>query len=196
VVLEQVEKPWSRPVPGDHADGVDIGHYGWDLVPRTTLAALISRIRRTPGLRWLRLSSGLPAYFTRERERSSAARRCGPSSAPAAAERERPGAQLMRRPYNTACTGALVERPRRRHPRSRPRDRPDRRPPRRARRGLRGDPRPRARVPYSYLHVFAYSDAGHEAARLPERVPSRAIRERSRGSGSWAAREPWRSGAA
>ncbi|PYO27721.1 MAG: tRNA (N(6)-L-threonylcarbamoyladenosine(37)-C(2))-methylthiotransferase MtaB, partial [Candidatus Rokuibacteriota bacterium] len=35
--------------------------------------------------------------------------------------------------------------------------------------------------PCSYLHVFAYSDRkGTEAARLPERVPSRAIRERSR----------------
>jgi threonylcarbamoyladenosine tRNA methylthiotransferase MtaB len=36
-------------------------------------------------------------------------------------------------------------------------------------------------LPFSYLHVFAYSDRrGTEAARLPERVPSNLIRERSR----------------
>jgi threonylcarbamoyladenosine tRNA methylthiotransferase MtaB len=36
-------------------------------------------------------------------------------------------------------------------------------------------------LPFSYLHVFAYSDRkGTEAARLPERVPPAAIRERSR----------------
>jgi threonylcarbamoyladenosine tRNA methylthiotransferase MtaB len=35
-------------------------------------------------------------------------------------------------------------------------------------------------LPFSYLHVFSYSDRkGTEAARLDGRVPSRAIRERS-----------------
>src|SRR5215472_7591238 len=46
--------------------GVDIGHYGWDLYPRTSLAALVRRIADVRGLRWLRLSSVLPAYFTPE----------------------------------------------------------------------------------------------------------------------------------
>jgi threonylcarbamoyladenosine tRNA methylthiotransferase MtaB len=44
--------------------GVDMGHYGADLTPRTTLAALLGRLVEIPGLRWLRLSSVLPAYFT------------------------------------------------------------------------------------------------------------------------------------
>src|SRR5205814_3101275 len=46
--------------------GVDLGHYGADLVPRTSLAALLARLVTISGLRWLRLSSLLPAYFTGE----------------------------------------------------------------------------------------------------------------------------------
>jgi threonylcarbamoyladenosine tRNA methylthiotransferase MtaB len=46
--------------------GVDLGHYGTDLTPRTSLAALLVRLTRAPGLRWLRLSSLLPAYVTDE----------------------------------------------------------------------------------------------------------------------------------
>ena len=40
--------------------GVDLGHYGWDLQPRTTLAALVKRLLDVRGLGWLRLSSVLP----------------------------------------------------------------------------------------------------------------------------------------
>ena len=46
--------------------GVDLGHYGRDLSPRTTLAALLRAVAGVPGLRWVRLSSVLPTYFTPE----------------------------------------------------------------------------------------------------------------------------------
>ena len=36
--------------------GVDLGHYGWDLAPRTTLAALLRDVVEIRGLRWVRLS--------------------------------------------------------------------------------------------------------------------------------------------
>ncbi|HUK64146.1 MAG TPA: MiaB/RimO family radical SAM methylthiotransferase, partial [Dongiaceae bacterium] len=44
--------------------GVDLGHWGADLIPRSNLAALLVRLVQIRGLRWLRLSSMLPAYFT------------------------------------------------------------------------------------------------------------------------------------
>src|SRR5439155_4136535 len=46
--------------------GVDIGHYGWDLGPRTSVAALVAKLAEVGGLRCLSLSSVLPAYFTPE----------------------------------------------------------------------------------------------------------------------------------
>ena len=182
VVLEQVETLVAAGYREITLTGVDIGHYGWDLVPRTTLAALISRIADTPGLRWLRLSSVLPAYFTRElREVVSGSPVVVPHlHLPLQSGSDRV-LRLMRRPYNTRMYRALVE--------SLAGAIPDL--------GLGtdlivGHPGERdedfaatldlARgLPYSYLHVFAYSDRkGTEAGRLPERVPSRAIRERSR----------------
>jgi len=182
VVLEQVATLVAAGYREITLTGVDIGHYGWDLVPRTTLAALISRIADTPGLRWLRLSSVLPAYFTRElREVVSGSPVVAPHlHLPLQSGSDRV-LRLMRRPYNTRMYRALVE-------------------------GLAGaipdlglgtdlivgHPGERdedfeatldlvRELPCSYLHVFAYSDRkGTEAARLLERVPSRAIRERSR----------------
>src|SRR5262249_10669573 len=44
--------------------GVDLGHYGADLTPRSSLVALLARLVTLDGLRWLRLSSMLPAYFS------------------------------------------------------------------------------------------------------------------------------------
>jgi len=182
VVLEQVETLVAAGYREITLTGVDIGHYGWDLVPRTTLAALISRIADTPGLRWLRLSSVLPAYFTRElREVVSGSPVVAPHlHLPLQSGSDRV-LRLMRRPYNTRMYRALVE--------SLAGAIPDL--------GLGtdlivGHPGERGEdfaatldlargLPYSYLHVFAYSDRkGTEAARLPERVPSPAIRERSR----------------
>jgi threonylcarbamoyladenosine tRNA methylthiotransferase MtaB len=43
--------------------GIDLGHYGADLVPRASLAGLVRALGAIDGLRWLRLSSLLPAYF-------------------------------------------------------------------------------------------------------------------------------------
>ena len=52
-------------------------------------------------------------------------------------------------------------------------------------------------LPFSYLHVFAYSDRnGTEAARRPGHVPAAVIRERSAASApAAAARRAWRSAA-
>src|SRR5438034_8294290 len=171
VLMEQVETLVAAGYREITLTGVDIGHYGWDLVPRTTLAALISRIADTPGLRWLRLSSVLPAYFTRElREVVSGSPVVAPHlHLPLQSGSDRV-LRLMRRPYNTRMYRALVE--------SLAGAIPDL--------GLGtdlivGHPGERDEdfeatldlvraLPCSYLHVFAYSDRkGTEAARLPER---------------------------
>jgi threonylcarbamoyladenosine tRNA methylthiotransferase MtaB len=62
VLVEQVEALVEAGYGEITLTGVDIGHYGWDLVPRTSLAALVARLAEVDGLRWLRLSSVLPAY--------------------------------------------------------------------------------------------------------------------------------------
>ncbi len=181
-VLAQVESLVAAGYQEITLTGVDIGHYGWDLAPRTTLAALVSRIAGTAGLRWLRLSSVLPAYFTPAlREVVSGSPVVVPHlHLPLQSGSDRV-LRLMRRPYNTRMYRALVE--------SLAGAIPDL--------GLGADlivghPGERDEdfaatldlvraLPFSYLHVFAYSDRkGTEAARLAERVPSRAIRERSR----------------
>jgi len=65
-----VEDHARRLVEAGHPEivltGIDLGHYGADLLPRTSLAALLARLVTIEGLRWLRLSSMLPAYFTGE----------------------------------------------------------------------------------------------------------------------------------
>ncbi len=182
VVLEQIETLVEAGYWEITLTGVDIGHYGWDLVPRTTLAALIRRIVETPGLRWLRLSSVLPAYFTPELiEVVTGSLLVAPHlHLPLQSGSDRV-LRMMRRPYNTRLYRALVERLAQASP------------------GLGlgtdlivGHPGERdedfaatlalvRELPFSYLHVFAYSDRkGTEATRLPERVDSRLIRERSR----------------
>ncbi len=182
VVVEQIEALIAAGYREITLTGVDIGHYGWDLVPRTTLAALIRRIAEAPGLRWLRLSSVLPAYLTPElREVVAGSSVVAPHlHLPLQSGSDRV-LKLMRRPYNTRMYRALVESLARTIP------------------GLglgtdliAGHPGEREEdfaatldlvreLPFSYLHVFAYSDRrGTEAARLPERVPSNLIRERSR----------------
>jgi threonylcarbamoyladenosine tRNA methylthiotransferase MtaB len=182
VVLEQVEALVDAGYREITLTGVDIGHYGRDLFPRTTLADLIRRIEETPGVRWLRLSSVLPAYFTPELIDVVTG---SPVVAPHLHLPLQSGSdrvlRLMRRPYNTRMYRRLIERLGGSIP------------------GLGlgtdlivGHPGERdedfaatldlvRELPFSYLHVFAYSDRrGTEAARLPERVPSRVIRERSR----------------
>ena len=161
--------------------GVDIGHYGWDLAPRTSLAALLGRLAGIEGLRWLRLSSVLPAYFTPELVRAVTTT---PSVAPHLHLPLQSGSdrvlRLMRRPYNTAMYRTLAERLAAAipdlglgadvivgHPGESDADFE-------STVALVGD------LPFSYLHVFAYSDRkGTEAAKMGDRVPAPVIRERS-----------------
>ena len=91
--------------------GVDLGHYGADLVPRTTLAALLRSLVEIPGLRWVRLSSLLPAYFTPELIEIVTG---SPVVAPHCHIPLQSGStrvlRLMRRPYDARMYRALVER--------------------------------------------------------------------------------------
>jgi threonylcarbamoyladenosine tRNA methylthiotransferase MtaB len=182
VVVDQVH----RLVEGGYGEvvltGVDMGHYGWDLFPRTTLAALLGQILDVPGLGRLRLSSILPPYFTEELIEVIAR---SPRIAPHLHIPLQSGSdrvlRLMRRPYNTRIYHSLVERLSRAIPDL----------------GLGADvivgfpgetgadfEATRALIealPVSYLHVFSYSDRrGTEAARLAAHLPARTVTERSR----------------
>ena len=161
--------------------GVDLGHYGADLIPRTTLATLLQELVEIPGLRWVRLSSVLPAYFTpalTEVVTSS------PVIAPHFHIPLQSGSdrvlRLMRRPYNTLRYRRLVERLATAIPSL----------------GLGADvivgfPGERdadfaetlaliEALPFSYLHVFPYSARrGTEAATLAGVVDERTIARRS-----------------
>ena len=153
--------------------GVDMGHYGADLTPRTTLAALLGRLVKMSGLRWVRLSSVLPAYFTPELLDVVV----GSSIVvphlhiPLQSGSDRV-LRMMRRPYDTRMYRRLVERLAESIP------------------GLGlgtdvivGFPGERDAdfeetvglvdaLPFSYLHVFPYSPRrGTEAVHLADRVP-------------------------
>ena len=182
VVLEQVEALVEAGYREITLTGVDIGHYGSDLVPRTSLAALVRRIVDTPRLRWLRLSSVLPAYFTPELIEVVTET---PHVAPHLHLPLQSGSdrvlRSMRRPYNARLYRALVERLAGAisglglgtdlivgHPGERDED-------------FRATLDLVEELPFTYLHVFAYSDRkGTESSRLADRVPSPMIRERSR----------------
>ena len=162
--------------------GVDLGHYGADLTPRTTLAALLRTLVGLPGLRWIRLSSVLPAYFTEELLDVVSG---SPAMAPHFHVPLQSGSdrilRRMRRPYNVAMYRALVERLAAAMPGL----------------GLGADvivgfPGETDEdfaatlalvesLPFSYLHVFAYSDrTGTEAAGLADHLDARTIARRSR----------------
>jgi len=181
VVLDRVQALAEAGYPDVTLTGVDIGHYGWDLYPRTTLAALLRSLAAVEGLRWLRLSSVLPSYFTAELIDAVTTL---PTMAPHLHLPLQSGSdrvlRLMRRPYHTGMYRALVERLAAAVPDL----------------GLGADVivgHPGETdadfeatialveaLPFSYLHVFAYSDrAGTEAARRPGHVPATVIRERS-----------------
>ena len=182
VVREQVRALVGAGYPEITLTGVDLGHYGWDLAPRTTLAALVGDLVETPGLRWLRLSSILPAYLSPALlEVITGSRVVAPHlHVPLQSGSDRV-LRLMRRPYNTRMYRGLVERLAASVPEL----------------GLGTDlivghpgetEADFARtvelvqaLPFSYLHVFAYSDRrGTEAARLGDRVSPRVAAERSR----------------
>jgi threonylcarbamoyladenosine tRNA methylthiotransferase MtaB len=162
--------------------GVDLGHYGADLVPRERLASLLARLVRVRGLRWLRLSSLLPAYFTEDLLEIVTT---SPVIAPHFHLPLQSGSdrvlRRMRRPYTTAMYRRITERLLAAIPRL----------------GLGADviagfPGETAEdfaatrtlvttVPFSYLHVFPYSARpGTEAARLPGRVDAPTVTERGR----------------
>jgi threonylcarbamoyladenosine tRNA methylthiotransferase MtaB len=181
VLVEQVEALVEAGYGEITLTGVDIGHYGWDLLPRTSLASLVTQLTQVGGLRWLRLSSVLPAYFTPELIQAVTTR---PVVVPHLHLPLQSGSdrvlRRMRRPYNTAMYRTLAERLAAAipdlglgadvivgHPGEEEADFE-------ATMALVGE------LPLSYLHVFAYSDRkGTEAARMSDRVAASAIRERS-----------------
>src|SRR4029453_17178911 len=63
VVIDQVRSLVESGYLDITLTGVDIGHYGWDLYPRTSLAALVRSLAEIGGLPWLRRSLWLPACF-------------------------------------------------------------------------------------------------------------------------------------
>jgi len=182
VVLDQVR--WL--VEAGHAEvvltGVDLGHYGFDLAPRTTLAALLRAMVEVPGLRWIRLSSVLPSYFTPELlEIVTGSSVIAPHlHIPLQSGSDRV-LRRMRRPYTVAMYRALVERLAAAVPDL----------------GLGADvivgfpgetdaefEATQALVtalPFTYLHVFGYSDRrATEAERLDGHLEARVITARSR----------------
>ena len=182
VVEEQVTRLVEAGHPEVVLTGVDLGHYGADLRPRTSLAALLARLVQVPRLRWLRLSSMLPAYFTDE---VLDVVTTSPTIAPHVHLPLQSGSdrvlRLMRRPYTTALYRRVVERLTAAIPRL----------------GLGADiivgfPGETAAdfsatrelveaLPFSYLHVFPYSERpGTEAARRPGRLDARTIAGRAR----------------
>jgi len=182
VVVDQIHRLVESGYGEVVLTGVDMGHYGWDLFPRTTLASLLRQILDVPGLRRLRLSSILPPYFTDELIEviAGSSRICPHLHIPLQSGSDRV-LRLMRRPYNARIYGSLVERLSRAIPDL----------------GLGADvivgfpgetdadfEVTRALIealPVSYLHVFSYSDRkGTEAARLPRHLPARTITERSK----------------
>ena len=181
VVLDQVRALAEAGYPDVTLTGVDIGHYGWDLYPRTSLAALVRSLAGVPRLRWLRLSSVLPSYFTDDLVDAVGTL---PAVAPHLHLPLQSGSdrvlRLMRRPYHTGMYRGLVNRLAAAipglglgadvivgHPGETDDDFE-------ATLALVGS------LPFSYLHVFTYSDRpGTEAARRPGHVPATVIRERS-----------------
>ena len=161
--------------------GVDIGHYGRDLTPRTSLAALIARLAEVPDLRWLRLSSVLPAYWSDELIEAVTGT---PAVVPHLHLPLQSGSdrvlQLMRRPYNLRMFRALVERLAGAIPDlglgtdlivGHPGEEDD---------DFAATLRVVEELPLSYLHVFPYSDRkGTEAAGRGGHVTPPVIRERS-----------------
>jgi threonylcarbamoyladenosine tRNA methylthiotransferase MtaB len=161
--------------------GVDLGHYGADLVPRTTLAALVRELSALRGLRWLRLSSVLPAYFSAELlEVVTRSGKVAPHlHIPLQSGSDRV-LRAMRRPYNVAMYRRLVERLTSARPGL----------------GLGADvivgfPGETdadfaqtvelvTALPFSYLHVFSYSDRrGTEAAARAGHIDARVMARRS-----------------
>ena len=182
VVLDQVRLL----AEAGHAEvvltGIDMGHYGADLSPRTTLAALLRTMVEIRGLRWVRLSSILPAYFTPELiEVVTGSERIAPHLHIPLQSGSDQVLRRMRRPYTEAIYRRLVQRLAEAIPGL----------------GLGSDLivgfpgeteadfahtlRLVGELPFTYLHVFPYSDRrGTEAAGLDGHLPSPVVGTRSR----------------
>jgi threonylcarbamoyladenosine tRNA methylthiotransferase MtaB len=182
VVLDQVRQL----VEAGHREivltGIDVGHYGADLSPRTTLATLLRSVVDLPGPHRVRLSSILPAYFSPELlEVITGSKRVAPHlHIPLQSGSDRV-LRRMRRPYTVAMYRGLVERlvgtipglglgsdviagfP-----------------------GETDDDFARttelvAELPFTYLHVFPYSERrGTEAMKLDGSLPPAVVQTRSR----------------
>jgi threonylcarbamoyladenosine tRNA methylthiotransferase MtaB len=182
IVVEQVERLVAEGHPEVVLTGVDLGHYGADLVPRTSLAALLGKVVAVRGLRWVRLSSILPAYVTAPLlDVITGSEVIAPHfHVPLQSGSDRV-LRRMRRPYSVAMYRDIVERLTRAAPDA----------------GLGTDiivgfPGETDEdfeqtvslvdaLPFSYLHVFPYSERqGTEAASLGDRVHARTVTRRSR----------------
>jgi threonylcarbamoyladenosine tRNA methylthiotransferase MtaB len=181
VILEQAQRLVAAGHPEIVLTGIDLGDYGADRVPRTTLAALLGELVAIRGLRWIRLSSLLPAYFTPALLDVVTG---SPVIAPHLHIPLQSGSDTvlrrMRRPYTTRMYRALVERLATATPAL----------------GLGTDliagfPGEAEddfaatvalveALPFSYLHIFGYSSrTGTEAAGFCGTVEPRVIRRRS-----------------
>jgi threonylcarbamoyladenosine tRNA methylthiotransferase MtaB len=182
VVVEQVEALVAAGYREVVLTGVDLGHYGWDQAPRGSLAGLVRRLLAVRGLGRLRLSSVLPAYFTPELIETIAGepRVCRHLHVPLQSGSDRV-LRAMRRPYTTGIYRALIERL--------GRDLPDLGLGTDVITGFPGETEAEfgeteallSALPFTYLHVFSYSDRrGTEATRLPAaRVPPAEVRRRT-----------------
>lgn len=161
--------------------GVDMGHYGWDLRPRTTLAHLLRELMAIRGLRRLRLSSILPAYVTEELMEvlTGSERICRHLHIPLQSGSDRV-LRAMRRPYNVAIYRKLVARL--------AGEMPDLALGTDVIVGFPGESEEDFQathhlvedLPFSYLHVFAYSPRrGTEAAGMAAFVPPYLVKARS-----------------
>ena len=161
--------------------GIDLGHYGADLVPRASLGALVRALTTVEGLRWLRLSSLLPSYVTGELLDA-----LGSSSvvAPHFHVPLQSGSdrvlRAMRRPYTVARYRRVIEQLTRLFPRP----------------GLGADvlvgfPGETEAdfaatvafveaLPFTYLHVFPYSPRnGTDAAMRTDRIDAGTLKRRA-----------------
>jgi threonylcarbamoyladenosine tRNA methylthiotransferase MtaB len=181
LVADQVRQLVEAGHPEVTLTGIDLGHYGADLVPRTSLATLLRELVDIDGLRWLRLSSMLPAYFTADLLEVLTG---APAIAPHFHVPLQSGSdrvlRAMRRPYRVAMYCAVIERLARAIPRL----------------GLGADviagfpdeteadaAATEALIetlPFTYLHVFPYSErSGTEAAGRPGHVNRATIARRA-----------------
>jgi threonylcarbamoyladenosine tRNA methylthiotransferase MtaB len=182
VVVQGVRQLVEAGHPEIVLTGIDMGHYGADLRPRTTLTTLLRALAEIPGLHWLRLSSVLPAYFTPELvEALVSLRPIVPHLHIPLQSGSDAVLRRMRRPYTAAIYRALVEKLAGAIPDL----------------GLGTDliagfPGETDAdfeqtlglvdaLPFAYLHVFAYSDRrATEAARLGDHLSPRVVTDRSR----------------